>query len=111
MCVRGIVTNTGNGAVTYMCVRVSLPTQESEQSHICVLGVSLSTQESERSRICVLGVSLSTQESEWSCICVLRVSLPTQESERYTNIRDRSLSCVGKKRRGGTFLWAQTPSY
>jgi uncharacterized Zn-finger protein len=28
-----------------------------------------------------------------------------------THIRDRSLSCVGKMRRGGTFLWAQTPSY
>ena len=57
-------------------IDVSIPSQESERSCICVLGVS--SQESERSCICVLGVS--SQESERSCICVLGVS--SQESER-----------------------------
>ena len=51
-------------------IDVSIPSQESERSCICVLGVS--SQESERSCICVLGVS--SQESERSCICVLGVS-------------------------------------
>ena len=72
-------------------IEVSLLSQESERSCICVLGVS--SQESERSCICVLGVSsqecerscicvlgASSQESERSCICVLGVS--SQESER-----------------------------
>jgi len=38
-------------------IEVPVPSQESEQSCICVLGVSLPSQESERSCICVLGVS------------------------------------------------------
>ena len=72
-------------------IEVHVPSQESEQSCICVLGVSsqgseqscicvleVSSQGSEQSCICVLGVS--SQESEWSCICVLEVS--NQESEQ-----------------------------
>ena len=39
----------------YLCVRVSVPSQDSEMSCICVLGVS--SQDSEMSYICVLGVS------------------------------------------------------
>jgi hypothetical protein len=55
---------------------VSVESQESERSCICMLGVP--SQESERSCICVLGVP--SQESERSCICMLGV--PSQESER-----------------------------
>jgi hypothetical protein len=46
-------------------------------SCICVLGVSVPSQDSEMSYMCVLG--LSSQESEMSCICVLGVS--SQDSE------------------------------
>jgi hypothetical protein len=70
-------------------IEMSVASQESERSCICVLKVSeserscicvleVSSQESERSCICVLEVS--SQESERSCICVLEVS--SQESER-----------------------------
>jgi hypothetical protein len=52
-------------------IEMSVASQESERSCICVLEVS--SQESERSCICVLEVS--SQESERSCICVLKVSI------------------------------------
>ena len=39
---------------------VSLPSQESEQSCVCV----------RRYHVYVLGVSLPSQESEQSCVCV-----------------------------------------
>ena len=47
-----------------------VPSQESEESCICVLG--LSSQEGEESCICVLEVS--SQESEESCICAIGLS-------------------------------------
>ena len=45
----------------YLCVRVSVPSRDSEMSCICVLGIS--SQDSEMSCICVLGVSVSSQDS------------------------------------------------
>jgi hypothetical protein len=44
---------------------LGVPSQESEQSCLCVLGVP--SQESEQSCLCVLGVP--SQESEQSCLC------------------------------------------
>ena len=42
----------------YLCVRVSVPSQDSEMSCICVLGVSVPSQ--DMSCICVLGYQVRT---------------------------------------------------
>ena len=47
---------------------VSLPSQESEQSCVCVRGIV--TKPGVSSHVYVLGVSLPSQESEQSCVCV-----------------------------------------
>jgi hypothetical protein len=99
---------------------LSLYTQESKQSCICVLGVSilsLYTQESEQSCICVLGVSILSlyiQESEQSCICMLGVSilsLYTQESKQSCMCVRSYQCCLCILRRVNSHVYVWTKKY
>ena len=50
-------------------LEVSLPSQESEQSCVCVRGIPYQARRVS-SHVYVLGVSLPSQESEQSCVSV-----------------------------------------
>jgi hypothetical protein len=77
-----ICTKSGQWEVMFLCVRVSVPSLDSQMSCICALRVS--TQDSEMSCICVLGVS--SRDSEISCVLT---DTPNAQ------IHDISLSWIG----------------
>jgi uncharacterized protein YpmS len=67
-----------------LSIEVTVPSQESEWSCICVLGLSMLY-------LCLrfIEVTVPSQESEWSCICRYNMDNPN------TQIHDHSLSWLG----------------